>query len=90
MNIKKKENFDCPHCGQDLRLSPDAKDEIEAARIEGFRVGREEAIRECADLTKEPCPYYPRPCGECRHCHLTRAAIRILSLLPSDGEKGKQ
>ncbi len=26
-----KENFDCPHCGQDLRLSPDAKDEITLA-----------------------------------------------------------
>ena len=22
------ENFDCPHCGQDLRLDPDARDEL--------------------------------------------------------------
>lgn len=42
---------------------------------------REETIRACADLIKEPCPYYPKPCGDCRHCHLTKAASRILGLL---------
>lgn len=44
---------------------------------------RRETIRECADFSKEPCPYRPEPCGDCRHCHLTKAAIRILSLLPA-------
>jgi len=31
-----KQNYDCPHCGQDLRLSPGAEDEIENAKVEGF------------------------------------------------------
>lgn len=34
--FKDKKNFDCPHCGQDLRLSPDAKDEIEIAKEKGY------------------------------------------------------
>lgn len=49
---------------------------------------REKAIRECADLIKQPCPHYSTPCGDCRHCHLTKAAMRILRILPSRGKEG--
>lgn len=40
-----KQKYDCPHCGQDLRLSPDAKDEIDDAKIEGFREASKEIYR---------------------------------------------
>ena len=44
--MNKKENFDCPHCGQDLRLSPNAEDEIDIARDEGFAKGFADARKE--------------------------------------------
>lgn len=74
-----------------LRFASEVKKEcadlVEPQVREIKRYVREETIRECADLTREPCPYYPRPCGDCRHCFLTKAAARLLSLLNKSENK---
>lgn len=58
----------------------------EAINAQGFIEGWDAAIRSCADEIREPCPYSPEPCGDCRHCFATKTAIRILKL-QSEGEK---
>lgn len=40
----------CPHCGQDLGLSPDAKDEIEIAKDMGFQKGYKSREVEIANI----------------------------------------
>lgn len=52
---KQDEELDCPHCGQDLRLSPDAKDEIEVAFGNRFQKGRESMAEEAAKIAFSLC-----------------------------------
>lgn len=59
---------------------------VEYWESKGFIEGWNAAVRECADEIREPCLYYPIPCGDCRHCFATKTAIRILKL-QSEGEK---
>lgn len=59
-----------------LATTFDNRDQIEAALL----ATRNEALEEACDSIRQPCPYRPEPCGDCRHCHLTKAAIRIRAL----------
>jgi len=49
---KVRNNFDCPHCGQDLRLSPDAETEIEMAFERGAASERAKAEKLRHQLSK--------------------------------------
>ena len=50
--MKGKESFDCPHCGQDLRLSPGAGDEIELAYEKGVTDERKRMLEQVQPLVE--------------------------------------
>lgn len=71
MTLKGK-SVDCPHCGQDLRLSPDAKDELTIAYEKGHAAGVKESSSKYTPLMS-----YVRHRDNCSWKKETRCACRL-------------